>query len=152
MRKYLVSLAALASVVTVASPAAAQYYGSPAYGYDRPAYGDYRGGYDSRRLIAANRERMARIHAEIESAAARGMLSPSEAGRLHRRASQFDRELRMLERGGMTGQEGAVFDARADRLAQEVRARTGYDRGYGYGYGNNYDYDDDYGYDGYRRR
>ena len=112
--------------------------GSPAYGYDRPAYGDYRGGYDSRRLIAANRERMARIHAEIESAAARGMLSPSEAGRLHRRASQFDRELRMLERGGMTGQEGAVFDARADRLAQEVRARSGYGRGNGYGYGNNY--------------
>ena len=145
MRKYLISLAALASAVTVASPAAAQSSGgSPAYGYDRQGYGDYRGGYESRRLIAANRERMARIHGEIESATARGMLSPAEASRLHRRASQFDRELRMLERGGMTGQEGAIFDARADRLAQEVRARTGY--GYGYGY------NDDYGYDPYRRR
>lgn len=152
MRKYLISLAALASAVAVASPAAAQYYGgSPAYGYDRQGYGydrqgygNYRGGYESRHLIAANRQRMAQIHGEIESAAARGMLSPSEAARLHRRASQFDRELRMLERGGMTGQEGAIFDARADRLAQEVRARTGY--GYGYGY------NDDYGYDPYRRR
>ena len=45
MRNYLVSLAALASVVAVASPAAAQYYGgSPAYGYDRQGYGDFRGG------------------------------------------------------------------------------------------------------------
>ena len=58
----------------------------------------------------------------------------------------------MLERGGMTGQEGAVFDARADRLAQEVRARTGYGRGYGYGYGDGNGYEDRYGYDGYRRR
>jgi len=55
-----------------------------------------------------------------------------------------------LARGGMTGQEGAIFDQRADRLAQEVRARSGY--GYGYGYGNNrYGYDG-YGYDGYGRR
>src|SRR5688500_9237850 len=152
MRKYLVSLAALASVVAVATPAAAQYYGSRAYGYDRPAYGDYRGGYESPRLIAASREGRARIHAGIESAAARGMRSPSDAARLHRGASQFDRELRMLERGGMTGQEGAMFDARADRLAQEVRARTGYGRSYGYGYGNGYGYEDGYGYEGYRRR
>ena len=140
MRKFLISLAAAASAVAVAAPASAQYYGgSPAYGYDRYGYGDYgRGygaaGYESGRLIAANRERMARIHGEIQSAVARGRLSPGEAANLHRRAAQFDRELEVLARGGMTGQEGAIFDARADRLAQEVRARTGYGYGYGYGY------------------
>ena len=142
MRKYLIILAAAASAVAAASPASAQYYGgSPAYGYDRNGYGDHRASYESRRLIAANRERMARIHGEIESFAARGRLSPGEAASLHRKASQFDRELRMLARDGMTGQEGAIFDARADRLAQEVRARAGYGRGYGYGYENDYGYD-----------
>jgi hypothetical protein len=142
MRKFLIPLAAAASAVAVAAPASAQYYGgSPGNdygryeygrGYDQYGYGDNRGGYESRRLIAVNRERMARIHGEIESAAARGRLNSREAANLHRRASQFDRELAMLARGGMTGQEGAMFDARADRLAQDVRARAGY--GYSYSY------------------
>ena len=155
MRKYLISLAAAASALAVAAPASAQYYGgSPAYGYnqygygnygrgyDRNRYGNYGAGYQSQQLIELNRQRMARIHNEIQQAAAMGRLSPGEAAALHRRAAQFDRELAMLARGGMTGQEGAVFDARADRLAQEVQARTG--NGYGYGYG--------YGYDRYNRR
>lgn len=147
MRKFLISVAAVASAIGFAVPASAQYYDAPpAHGYgddDRgyDGYGDYGRDYgrdrygrygESRRLIAANRERMARIHSEIETAAAQGRLSPGEAARLHRRASQFDRELQWLARDGMTGQEGATFDARADRLAQEVRARTGH--GYGYGY------------------
>jgi hypothetical protein len=161
MRKYLISLAAAASAMAVAAPASAQFYGgSPAYGYDRNddgeygrgydrnnyheygrshdryGYGDNGRGYESRRLITANRERMAKIHHEIRSAAARGTLNPAEAARLDRRAAQFDRELAWLARDGMTGQEGAVFDARADRLAQEVLARTG--NRYGYGYGNGY--------------
>lgn len=143
MRKYLISLAAAASALVVAAPASAQYYGgSQAYGYgrgdygrsyDRRGYGDYN--YESRRLVEANLERMAKIHGEIRSAAARGMLSPAEAARLDRQAAQFDRELAWLARDGMTGSEGATFDARADRLAQEVQARTGY----GYGYDRGYD-------------
>ena len=136
MRKPLIFLAAAASVVAVAAPASAQYYGgSPAYGYNgynsnRYGYGDYGSRNQSNHLIAANRERMARIHGEIQQAVARGRISPGEAAALHRRASQFDRELAALARGGMTGEEGAIFDQRADRLAQEIRARTGY--GYGY--------------------
>ena len=152
MRKYLIALAAAASTVAIAAPASAQNYGgSSGYGYgsyDR-GYGNYdrgygyenhgrgdrynRGGYESRQLIVANRERMAKIHAQIRSAAARGMLNPGEAARLDREAAQFDRELDYLARDGMTGQEGAIFDQRADRLAQEVQARTGYGRSYGYG-------------------
>ena len=147
MRKVLISLAAAVSALAVAAPATAQYYGgSPAYGYNNynnynsygyngynRGYGDYGANYQSRQLIELNRQRMARIHSDIQQAAAMGRLSPGEAARLQRQAAQFDRELAMLARGGMTGQEGAVFDARADRLAQEVQARTG--NGYGYGYG-----------------
>jgi hypothetical protein len=81
-------------------------------------------------------------------------MSRGEAAALHRQAAQFDRELAYLARGGMTGEEGAIFDQRADRLAQDVRARSGYGYGYGYGndrYGYGYGYDG-YGYDGYGRR
>ena len=151
MRKYLIALAAAASTVAIAAPASAQYYGgSNAYGYgnyDRGyGYGNYDrgdrygrgGGYESRQLIVANRQRMAKIHAQIRSAAASGMLNPGEAARLDREAAQFDRELDYLARDGMTGQEGAMFDQRADRLAQEILARTGYGNSYGYGrYGRN---------------
>jgi len=149
MRKSLVFLAAAASAVAVAAPASAQYYGgyigngyNNGYGYNSygnnryGGYGDYGSRYQSNQLIAANRERMARIHGEIDQAVARGRMSPGEAAALHRRAAQFDRELANLARGGMTGEEGAIFDQRADRLAQEVRARSGY--GYGYGYNNGY--------------
>jgi len=157
MRKSLIFLAAAASAVAVAAPASAQYYGGyigngynngynsgyryNGYGNNRYGYGDYARS-QSNQLIAANRERMARIHSEIDQAAARGRMSPGEAAALHRRAAQFDRELAMLARGGMTGEEGAIFDQRADRLAQEVRARSGY----GYGYNNGYGYGDGYGY------
>ena len=158
MRKSLVFLAAAASAVAVAAPASAQYYGgyvgngyNSSYGNNRyGGYGDYGSRYQSNQLIAANRERMARIHNEIDQAVASGRMSRGEAAALHRQAAQFDRELAYLARGGMTGQEGAIFDQRADRLAQEVRARSGY--GYGYGYGNDrYGYGG-YGYDGYGRR
>jgi hypothetical protein len=142
MRKLLIPVAVAVSALAVAAPASAQYYGGQNYGYSN-GYNQYgrgynrsNGGYESNRLIAANRERMAKIHNDIEMAAQRRIISPNEAARLHSRAAQFDRELAMLARGGMTGQEGAMFDARADRLAQEVLARTGQ----GYGYGNRYGY------------
>jgi hypothetical protein len=168
MRKSLVFLAAAASAVAVAAPASAQYYGGyigngyghnngygyNSYGNNRYGYGDYGSRYQSNQLIAANRERMVRIHNEIDQAVARGRISPGEAAALHRRAAQFDRELAYLARGGMTGEEGAIFDQRADRLAQDVRARSGYGYGYGYGndrYGYGYGYDG-YGYDSYGRR
>jgi hypothetical protein len=155
MRKSLIFLAAAASAVAVAAPASAQYYGGyigngynngsryNGYGNNRYGYGDYARS-QSNQLIAANRERMARIHSEIDQAAAMGRMSRGEAAVLHRQAAQFDRELAYMARGGMTGEEGAIFDQRADRLAQEVRARSGY--GYGYGYNNGYGYRDGYGY------
>lgn len=133
MRKFLVSLAVAGSALAVAAPASAQYYGGNPYGYNRGysnyGYGNYGAGYQSQQLISANRERMARMHNDIEMAVARGVMSPAEGARLHQRAAQFDRELAQLARGGMTGEEGAIFDARADRLAQEIQARTyGYNR------------------------
>jgi hypothetical protein len=169
MRKLLIPVAVAVSALAVAAPASAQYYGGSGNGYDNGynrgydddgdddrdrgdgygqynrgndvrGYGRYGGGWESNRLIAANRQRMARIHNEIEMAAARRLISPAEAARLHNRAARFDRELAMLARDGMTGQEGAMFDARADRLAQEIRARTSYGNRYGngYGYGSGY--------------
>ena len=87
MRKLLVSVAAAVSALAVAAPASAQFYGGPNYGYNNgygydDGYGQYdrgynrrgyerTGGYESNRLIAANRERMAKIHSDIERAAQR---------------------------------------------------------------------------------
>jgi hypothetical protein len=136
MRKFLISIATAASVLAIATPASAQYYGggygyNNNNGYDNYGYGRHRGGYDSRELIAANRQRMARIEYQIRTLEAQGRLSRGEAARLECTAAQFRRELNVIARNGMTGNEGAIFDARADRLGQEVQTRAGY--GYGYG-------------------
>jgi len=127
MRKFLISLAAAASVVAIATPADAQFYrGGPAYGY---GYGD---GYRSNRLIAINSDRIARIQYQIRLLEQRGMLGRGEAVRLERTAADFRQQLSWRSRNGMSGREGAMFDARLDRFEQSIRARAGY--GYGYGY------------------
>ena len=143
MRKFLISMAGVASLVAVATPADAQFYpGRPAYDY---GYGGYNNGYRSDRLIAINSDRIARIQYQIRVLAQRGMLSRGEAVRFERTAAEFRQQLAARSRNGMSGREGAMFDARLDRFEQSVRARAGY--GYGYGYGNAYGY----GYDRYGR-
>ena len=158
MRKFLIPIAAAASALAIAAPASAQFYGSPGYGYSgygynayngygyngyRGGYDNYRGGYDSGRLVALNRQRMARIHIEIDSLARSGAIGPGEAASLNQQASRFDQELNWLSRGGLSGNEAARFDAEVASLGQQIRARSGY--GYGYSYG----YDSGNGYGGY---
>ena len=150
MHKFLIPIATAASALAIAAPASAQFYGAPGYGnnygYNNYGYNNqgysYRGAYGGRQLVAVNRQRMARIHSQIEILARSGRASPGEVASLHREANRFDRELNRLARNGMTGQEGAIFDARVARLGQQIQARLGY------GY-NRYGYDR---YDDYRRR
>jgi hypothetical protein len=148
MRKFLISIATTASVLAIASPASAQYYGggygsNNGYGYNNGygfnngsgynegyGYNDrHRSRYDSRNLVAANRQRMARIEYQIRSLEAQGRISPREANSLERRAAQFRRELDAISRNGMTGNEGAIFDARVGQLGRQVEAYAGYRNG-----------------------
>lgn len=140
MRKFLISVATAASVLAIATPASAQYYGgyNGGYGYNNNnnnngyGYNNYnRGRNYSGNLIAANRQRMARIEYQIRSLQAQGRINPREAARLERTAAQFRRELEMVSRDGMTGTEGAIFDQRVDNLGRQVQAYAGYGNGYG---------------------
>ncbi len=149
MRKFLVSIAAAASIVAIAAPASAQYYGG-GYGYDNGygdgygsdngyrygayGYGNGRAGYESNRLVALNQQRLARMQRNIRQYVAQGRLDPREAAQLDRQVYRFGQELQAVARDGMTGREGAIFDARADRLGQEIEARAGIGYGYGRGY------------------
>lgn len=135
MRKFLISIAAAASVLAIATPASAQYYGGYGYGYNNGYGHNYgRAGYESRRLIALNQQRLAKLHRNIRQYVAEGRLDPREAAQLDREVARFGQELRAVAQGGMTGREGAIFDARADRIGQEIQARAGVRYGYGYGY------------------
>lgn len=156
MRKFLISIATAASVLAIATPASAQYYGggnygyNNGYGYDQGYNGNYgydqgydngygynnynRQRYNGRSLLAANRQRMARIEHQIRSLEAQGRISPRQADRLERTAAQFRRELEIVGRGGMSGTEGAIFDRRVDTLSRQVQAYAGYGNGYGYDY------------------
>jgi len=154
MRKVLISIATAVSALAIAAPASAQVYGGR-YGntndyngynnyngysrynrYDNDRYDRRFGGaYESRRLVALNQQRIAKLHSEIRQFVAQGRLNPREAARLDNGVEQFRQELMAVARNGMTGREGAIFDARADRLSQEIHARAGY----AYGYGRDYD-------------
>ena len=154
MRKFLISLAVAASAIGLASPASAQFYGHSSYGYNRyddNGYGYDRvgGAYQSQRLVALNRQRMERLEYQIRSLEMQGRLSPGEAASLERTAAQFRRELEFIARDGMTGQEGAVFDARVDQLGRQIRRYSGY--GYDNGYGPGYGYGQGYGYNAYNQ-
>jgi hypothetical protein len=141
MTKFLLSIAAAASALAIATPATAQYYGG-GYGYNNSSYGHGRAhgryrydnggyGYESNRLVALNQRRLARMHRDIADYVAQGRLDPREAAQLDREVDRFAQELRAVERNGMSGREGAIFDARADRLGEEIQARAGV--GYRYG-------------------
>lgn len=139
MRKVLISIAAAVSVLAIAAPASAKNYRGGhgydnGYGYNN-GYGGYgydngRAGYESNRLIALNQQRLARMHHDIRQYVAQGRLDPREAAQLDREVSRFGHELRAVARNGITGTEGAIFDARADRLNVEIQRRAGV--GYGY--------------------
>lgn len=131
MRIFLISLAAAASAVALASPAAAQW-GQPqgyAYGYNNPYnYGQVR------RFEA----RIQQLRRDIRRFDMQGRLSRGDAARLDNAAAQLQQQLMYSAQNGLGQRERRVFDNRIDRLRATMRNEMRQLRGSRYRYGNSY--------------
>jgi hypothetical protein len=111
MRITLISLAAAASALAVATPASAQYFPVPqgnAYGYNN--YGQ------ARRLDA----RIDAIQRQINQLDRRNILSDREADRLRRDSREIERRLHFAARNGLHPQERYDIERRIARLEQRL--------------------------------
>jgi hypothetical protein len=111
MRITLISLAAAASALAVATPASAQYFPVPqgnAYGYNN--YGQ------ARRLDA----RIDAIQRQINQLDRRNILSDREARRLRNESREIERRLHFAARNGLRPQERYDIERRIARLEQRL--------------------------------
>jgi hypothetical protein len=155
MRTVLISLAAAASALAVATPAAAQYFPQP-QGY---AYGWHNSG-----QARALKMRINAIQRQINHLDRRNILSDREARRLRNDSLQIEHRLRVVRQNGLHPREAYDIERRLawleNRLWRDARDgnRWGYNQGYNQGYGSQgyFDrdrdgrddrYEDDRGYD-----
>jgi hypothetical protein len=111
MRTFLITLAAAASALAVATPASAQYFPVPqgnAYGYNN--YGQ------ARRLDA----RIDAIQRQITVLDRRNILSDREARRLRNDSRELERRLRIAARNGLHPRERYDIERRLARLEQRL--------------------------------
>ena len=115
MRKVLISLAAAASAVAVATPAAAQYP-VPRQGYNQ-GYG-----YNNFGHVRALQARVDRIQRDLSQLARHRMISRNEYRNRQEDARDLERRLRRDARDGrgFTGQEVMQAERRIQRLEQKI--------------------------------
>ena len=147
MRKVLISAALLASTLTVAAPAAAQWAPPP------QSYG-YQNGYANQNNYGAVRSYQARIqraHQQIHQLGRARVLSRTEFARLNRDVDHIEARLRYASRRGLDRNEAYGIErgiARLERTIQrEARDRNGV---YGDHHTNQYGYNQ-YGQNSYDR-
>lgn len=149
MRKILISAAAAASALVVASPASAQAYGNigPAYGYGAPYGYGYQQNYGAVRWGA----QLQQMRYELGNLARQGRLTYRERQILERDLFQTQQTLQSLGRRGISPWEARVMDQRMARLRGEMRRFADYDRGnrWGRGYNGYNAYNGYNGYNGY---
>lgn len=140
MRTLVLSLAAAGAALAAASPAAAQYYPAPQYGYG----GGYNGSFG---LVRALQARIDRVESQINRLDRFDRIRDGRADRLRFEANQVERRLRYSARNGLNPWEAREIEQSVARLEQRVQYsfRNRYS-GYG-SYSNGYG---DYGRDGYR--
>lgn len=134
MRIVLISLAAAASALAVASPASAQYYGypgysapgysygAPGYGYGAPGYGygapAFGYGYGQVRALQV---RIQAIRQQIEMLDRRNILSNREARRLRDQSRTVEHSLVHANRNGLSPREARDIQTRIAGLEYRVR-------------------------------
>ena len=130
MRKFVIAAALAASTLTVATPAAAQYYPPQGNGY---GYQDNRG--QVRRLQV----RIDQVQRQISRLDSRNILSEREASRLRAESRGIEYRLHRAAQYGLNGRERYDIERGIARLEQHVwrEARDG--NRYGNGY-NRYPY------------
>lgn len=137
MRIFLMSLAATASALAVATPASAQYFPQP-QGY---AYG-YHNNYGQVRRLQA---RIDQLQRQIRVLDRRNILSEREARRLRNDSRELERRLRLAARNGLHPAERYELERRLARLEMRLHrdARDGNRWGHNAYQGNYYDRDRD---------
>ncbi len=110
MRKVILPLIAAGAFLAGASPAAAQYYPQPGYGFNA----DWR---DVRPL----KMRVDNIRRQIDWLDRRDAIRGHTADRLMDEANKIDRRLRDKARGGLDPREAGDIEYRLQRLEQRVQ-------------------------------
>ena len=156
MRITLISIAAAASALAVATPAAAQWYPQPNYGYGNP-YGNPA----SQNRAAMYQRRLDQIQRQIRLLDQRNIITNREARRLWQESIEVERNIHGQARYGLSQREDRNLQRRLARLEQRLHrdARDGnrygqYNPYGGTGYAIDRDrdgrddrYEDDRGYD-----
>ena len=121
MRKFVIAAALAASALTVAAPAAAQYYPPQPQGYGHGYYGNNWG--QVRRLQA----RVDQLQRQIRNLDNRDILSEREAARLRNDSRDIEHRLRSAARNGLNGNEAYGIERRIQRLEVRIQreARDG---------------------------
>ena len=152
MRKFVIAAALAASTLTVAAPAAAQWYPPQPQGYGHPAsnWGQVR------RLQA----RVDQLQRQIRWLDSRDILSEREAAYLRQESRELEQRLRYSARNGLHPREAYAFERRIQRLEIRIQreardgnryGRRGYNDGRGYYDGRGMDRDRDGLNDRYER-
>ena len=115
MRKVLLSVAAVASALAVASPATAQYYPAPqgpvhGYGYGQNNYGHFRN----------LQVRIDNLQRQINHLDRRNVIRDREAERLREQSREIERQLRYSARNGLSPYEANSVERRIARLEQRI--------------------------------
>jgi hypothetical protein len=133
MRKVLIALATAGAALAVATPASAQYYGNPNYGYNN-GYA-YNNGYNNRGQM---QRELQQIRIQADQLARQGRLTRSESRDLYGDLASAERS---LYRGGNPWQ----LNQKIQQIRYELNRYSDYDGRGRYGY-NNYNGYNNYGY------
>lgn len=129
MRKFLISIAAAASVLTVATPASAQVFQVPTYRYQPYNYGHGYNGYNFARTMES---RVQRIRADIRMMEVRRVLSRGEARSLDNQAERLQARIYRARRGGIRASEARSVENQICNLEVRVaREATDWNNRYG---------------------
>ena len=116
MRKFLISIAAAGSALTLAAPASAQWV-APVYRYQPYNYGY---GYNGFTFAHSMQARVQRIRADIRAMQMRRILSYSEARSLDNEARSVERRIYTASRNGIRAGEARRLENRIRRLENHV--------------------------------
>lgn len=155
MRTLLISLAAAASALAVASPASAQWappvpHGAPGHGYGHGyGYGYGHGGYEFHQ-VRMLQDRIQRLRERIVRMDRMDRLSHREARRLDRHAAELQHRVHFAARRGLNPWERRDIEHRVEALSQAVRYAARENRRWGWNGFNAHD--NSFGYYGARMR
>lgn len=112
MRKFLLPLAAAASVFAIAAPASAQWAPRPTYGYG----------------VGNFQRELQQVRVEAQTLRQHGRLTRAESNDLNEDIRNTERTFYMSQRNGMSAYEARMIQGRIINLQREVRRYADYDR------------------------